>query len=251
MYCSYCNNYGHTKRKCKTLREDAEKGHWRASRYIQEWKEAAERRKRNIEEGNFWCSYCGGRGHRRNACEDLKSHREQFVEILNTYRAERKPILSSYGLGKGSILSLKLKRWDDIVYDERKVLSLGWDESSIHPFSKEALLDIYDSRTGRKAKLKIPNQYEAKNLSENPLDLGKLGHTETFVRLEKTSPTTFSESFTKQATKSALVKKLFSTKPGEYSFPRDWGRSEVSFGIGKVTSFFNWDKIRQEENNVL
>lgn len=245
MYCSYCHYHGHSARKCRKLHKDAEGGLWRAQQRIEKWEEAAAKRKANYAKGNFQCSYCKGRGHRRNSCDLMKTHREKFVEILNTYRIEREPILSAYGLGKGSIINLGLKKWNDQVHDERKLLSLGWDENSIHPFSAELYLNVYDSRTGVKAKVRFSNPFLMRDLSEAPLEEVAVGYSSARIEVEKASSTAFSDLFSKQTVKSTLVKKLFSTKPGKLKFPRDWGQCSLPIEYSKVSSFFDW--LEREE----
>lgn len=249
MYCSYCYGYGHSVRKCKKLREDAERGIWRARQRVDIWEEAAAKRKAAHASGDFQCSYCKNKGHRRNSCDLMKAHREKFVEILNAYRIERGPVLAACGLGKGSIISLGLKNWKNDVYEERKLLSLGWDESSIHPLSVRAYLSVYDTKTGTKSKIELSNPLLRREALESPLERVTVGWSSARIEIKRVSSTVFSDLFTQQTVKSTLVKKLFSTKPGKLNFPQDYGEYSLPIEHDRVSSFFDW--LKQEGDNVF
>lgn len=225
-WCNYCKSYGHHVRKCPTLRADAASGHWRAKRKIDDWAYADAQRKAKIAAGDFRCSYCGEKGHRRSKCPKLAEDKATFVKILNEYRKGRELVLDSYGLGQGAMFVAEHKNWRQETVDRDNMVSLGWIENTIHPFSRKAKLAAYLPKTGKKVELELPNPLQLKSLYDHPLKSAKLGYTNLHLVCDVPRRSVFSDNFCTSTEKSKFVKELFASKSKhKIEWPRWYGDS--------------------------
>ena len=225
-WCNWCQNYGHHIRKCSKLRSDAAAGYWRATRRIKSWAEADEERKAKIAAGDFRCSYCNAKGHRRSKCSTLAEDKATFVKILNEYRKDRHLVLDSYGLGQGTMFVAERKNWRDETVDRVNLISLGWDENTIHPLSRTATLNAYSPKTGKKIELLLNNPVRLKSLDCHPLESARYGYASLHLKRDVPKPSTFSDDFLLSNEKSKFVKELFASKSKhKIEWPRWYGDS--------------------------
>jgi hypothetical protein len=226
-WCSYCDSKGHRKRQCTKLRRDAAEGnHW-ARWIIEDWARSVERRKEKIKNGEFFCSYCEAKGHRRSKCDLLKTDREWFLREVNLLREEQHEVLSSLGLGAGATGTLFYKS----AYRERicPFVSLGWDWNSIHMLKRNfsnswIILNVFLPLEGIRSQVEVEN---CGNTHKPEYRLSRQNHLLPKGKSKGYYGISVSQSRDLKPSKeeiilgekSPLTKAIFSRK----RTPRDWG----------------------------
>ena len=103
--CGYCRASGHNKAGCPDYKQKIQERRasnphdWR----VQDYDEKKARRSRKGKDRT--CSYCGGKGHNRATCPDLKQHIFESKVKNATFRAHVRERFEALGIGVGAILS--------------------------------------------------------------------------------------------------------------------------------------------------
>jgi len=229
-WCSYCGyKAGHGMRQCASLKRNAADGDYYAKSIIEKWAEANEVRKQRVKDGDFFCSYCGTRGHRRGQCEFLKADKEWFLQELNAFRQEHYEAIHNMGLGAGALGTLSYNGWwRKSTYP---FISLGWDWNSIHMIKRNShvskiILNIFLPSEGVQERLEFRSCggiFEPLYKPHEPIhSLGGSGdfYSGTYkVDVVSSKDLGVSREELLVEEKSPFVKAVFSTK----RTPKHWG----------------------------
>ena len=101
VMCGYCYGYGHNKRGCPKMKEDAKNGNKYAQRLVDAYKAKSETQK---SLGGRKCGYCEERGHTRRTCPQLKEHKAISERLQREWRGATLEYFKSIGLGAGALI---------------------------------------------------------------------------------------------------------------------------------------------------